>query len=82
MPTFRKTKGGKFPESKIKGYFELPLLDGEKQLDELNRECKTLNIVICVKRHPSQLVYECEKNDYSNIKFINNEEIDFQVSLL
>lgn len=78
MPTFRKTKGGKFPESKIKGYFELPLLDGEKQLDELNRECKTLNTVICVKRHPSQLVYECEKNDYSNIKFINNEDLKAQ----
>lgn len=75
MPTFRKTKGGQFPESKIKGYFELPLLSDEKQLNELNNECKQQNIVICVKRHPSQIVYECEKNKYSHIEFINNDDL-------
>ena len=75
MPTFRKTKGGQFPESKIKGQFELPLLDSEEQLEELNCFLKEKNVVLCVKRHPSQLVYKCEKKQLSNICFINNEDL-------
>ena len=75
MPTFRNTGNGYFPEENIKKSFDMPLLDSLKELDDLNDICKKLNILLCVKRHPMQLKYSCEKKIYSNIIFIDNNTL-------
>lgn len=75
MPTFRKTRKGQYPESKIEGHFELPVLQSEEQLAQLNQTCREKKIAVCIKRHPAQVEYGCEKNAYSNIRFISNTDL-------
>lgn len=75
MPTFRNTGNGYYPEEKIEKNFDLPLLNSEKELLELNNICKENKIVLCIKRHPMQIKYNCEKNNYTNIIFIDNNTL-------
>lgn len=75
MPTYRKTENDEFGVSKIKGFFELPLLTSNEDLLELDRYCATNNIIICIKRHPLQIKYACEKLSCTNILFIDNEKL-------
>lgn len=76
MPTFRKSNRDMYAEAKIKYSFELPLLKSRLELLELNQFCKEINVRLCVKRHPSQIEYECEKENLSNIVFLNNEDFE------
>ncbi len=76
MPTYRKTERNEFAVSKMKGYFELPLVESVEQLKEIEEYCRDNNILLCVKRHPKQIKYECEKLSFSNIKFISNQDLD------
>ena len=76
MPTYRKTERNEYAVSKMKGYFELPLVDSVEQLRELDQCCKENKTLLCVKRHPKQIKYECEKIGFSNIKFISNQDLD------
>jgi CDP-glycerol glycerophosphotransferase (TagB/SpsB family) len=78
MPTFRKTERNEFAASKITGYFELPLLNSAEQLHEIDNYCRKMNTLLCVKRHPKQIKYECENIGFSNIVFINNQDLDEQ----
>lgn len=75
MPTFRNTGNGYYPEEKIEKKFDLPLLNSEEELLELNNLCKENKIVLCIKRHPMQIKYNCEKNNYTNIVFIDNNTL-------
>ena len=76
MPTYRKTERNEFAVSKMKGYFELPLVNSVEQLQELDKYCRDNNTLLCVKRHPKQIRYKCENISFSNIKFINNQDLD------
>ena len=76
MPTFRKTIIGEFPEEKIKTKFDLPIIESIKNLYELNELCKKNDVIICVKRHPFQIRYECEDEELSNICFISNKTLE------
>ena len=75
MPTFRNTGKGYYPEEQIEKMFDLPLLNSEKELIELNKICKKHKVLLCIKRHPRQLKYSCEKEKFSNIIFINNDTL-------
>ena len=75
MPTFRKTNKEEFPEAKIEYKYDIPLLNSDDDLKKLNELCKKNVIRICVKRHPYQKVYKCEKKTFSNIVFINNDDL-------
>ncbi len=73
MPTFRKTANGNYPEEKVNNNYDLPLLSSDQEMEKLNDICKNRNVVLCIKRHPMQLEYSCEKICLSNIIFIDNE---------
>ena len=75
MPTFRKTEYGNYPEEKNITAYDLPLLNSDKQVIKLNEICREKNIFLCIKRHPMQLEYSCEKLELSNIRFISNESL-------
>lgn len=75
MPTFRNTGTGLYPEENNTEAYDLPLLASDAQLDSLNDYCAAHSAVICIKRHPYQLEYSGEKRNYSNIRFISNEDL-------
>ncbi|MDO5548126.1 MAG: CDP-glycerol glycerophosphotransferase family protein [Eubacteriales bacterium] len=76
MPTFRKTDSNAYcPESEIQSDFDLPLLKNVKELDVVNDFCNHYNIKIIIKRHPFQSEYICERQEYSNIIFLSNEDL-------
>lgn len=75
LPTFRQTGRDKYPEEQIAYSFEIPLLRNAEELEALNDFCKANRVTVCLKRHPMQVVYACEKNHYSNIRFISNQDI-------
>jgi CDP-glycerol glycerophosphotransferase (TagB/SpsB family) len=75
MPTFRKREDRFYPEENIPYEFELPILRSENELTKLNACCKEKNLVLCLKRHPKQVNYACEQNQYSNICFISNADL-------
>ena len=76
MPTYRKTISGIFDVEKIEGYFELPILKSEEELERLNAFCKQQQIMLCIKRHPQQIKYQCEDMKLSNVVFLSNEDFD------
>ena len=76
MPTFRNSTAGDYPEAQIKADYDLLPLSSDIQLSELNKFCKENLIYIIVKRHPSQNVYSCESLRFSNIEFMNNDDLN------
>ena len=80
MPTYRKTERNEYAVSNMTGYFELPLVNSADQLREIDRYCKEKKVLLCVKRHPKQIRYECEEIGYSNIKFISNQDLDAEIA--
>lgn len=75
MPTFRKTGRSYFPEEINNRDFELPILQSLKELERLDAFCQENKILICIKRHPVQLRYNCEDLLLKNIKFINEDTL-------
>ena len=75
MPTFRKTGNNTYPEETITKNFDLPILNSEKELIELNDICKNKKITLCIKRHPRQMRYMSENLNLSNIIFISNNDL-------
>lgn len=75
MPTFRKTNKGYYPEEKINKNFDLPILNSYEDLVKLNNLCKENQIILCIKRHPLQIKYDCEKEKLSNVIFIDNNDL-------
>lgn len=76
MPTFRKTDNGDYPEEQIQSNFDLPILNSYEDLINLNKLCKDNKIMLCIKRHPFQIKYNCEKEKLSNIIFIDNKDLN------
>lgn len=75
LPTFRNTGNDLYPEEEIDYVFDIPILKNVNDVDELDQFCKMHKITLCLKRHPKQVIYSCEKNIYSNIKFISNQDL-------
>lgn len=75
MPTFRKTGSNYYPEEKVKTNYDIPLLNSEEELINLNSVCLKNNVKLCIKRHPMQLKYKSEGLKLSNIVFIDNSDL-------
>lgn len=75
LPTFRNTGNEFYPEEKISYDFDLPLLKDESDVGKLNQFCQIHSITLCLKRHPFQIIYSCENNIYSNVKFISHQSL-------
>ena len=76
MPTFRNNQNSYMPENDIKYNYDIPLIKNERNLMELNEYCRKLKVKLVIKRHPQQKEYSCEKNNYSNICFISNNDLE------
>ena len=73
MPTFRKSAKTDYPEANIQSQYDLPLLQSDEQLKQLNAFCAEHHMILCIKRHPLQVKYSCESMSLSHICFISNE---------
>ena len=71
MPTYRKVDSGEAPESNIQTDFDLPLLNSEEELKQLNRFCQQRQILLYIKKHPAQVPYTSEGLNLSNIVFLS-----------
>ena len=78
MPTYRKSDKASLigAESEIQYTYDLPLLENENELSALNSICAHNRILLIIKRHPFQIAYQSETNDYSNILFVSNKDLD------
>lgn len=71
MPTYRMSENMALCEDTITGNLGLPVIDGEKDLYELNQVCEKEHVVLVLKRHHLQSCYSM-KEDLSNIKYIDD----------
>lgn len=76
MPTFRKTKLGKFPEEKSNGFSNFPLINSMQQWNEIESLCTEYGITLFIKRHPLQVSYDIKFLNSENIFFLTNEDFD------
>ncbi len=72
MPTFRKCSLTGYAENGIELPFELPGLSGLEELQELNRFCEALNILLIIKKHPLQTGWK-DAHDLKNVCYISDE---------
>ena len=75
MPTYRNTGTGLYPEESKLSDYDMPLLNSNEQLEQLNQFCKNHSVTICIKRHPYQIKYSGESGEYTNIKFISGKDL-------
>lgn len=75
LPTFRKSVRGEYAEEHIAA-FELPPLADAEELRRLDALLAQLGIVLCVKRHPSQVRYKSEELRLHHVVFIAQEDLE------
>ena len=78
MPTFRNTGKGIYAEEKLESSLELPLVAQISDIRKLDNFCRQHHIMLCIKRHASQVIYLVEKEKFTNLVFISN--VDFLVN--
>ena len=75
MPTFRKGGGYNRNDSKIELPLGVPILEDEKQYDELNYYLKQLGVLLIIKIHPMQEKSSIKISDGSNIKILTGQDV-------
>lgn len=76
MPTFRQSiVDGDYPESELSSDTSLPLLTSEKQIIDFNHYCFNQNIKVIIKKHPLQKDIPSLKKSYSNLIFIDDNDL-------
>lgn len=76
MPTYRQARAGvSFGEQNLRADFDLPLLSGAGELNELDRRCGERGVFLLIKRHPHQYAYSCEGCAYEHVAFADNAEL-------
>ncbi|WP_438434526.1 CDP-glycerol glycerophosphotransferase family protein [Gorillibacterium sp. sgz500922] len=75
MPTFRKGGGYKRNDSNIELPLGVPILENEKQYDELNKYLKQLDILLIIKIHPMQEKSSIKISDQSNILVLRGKDV-------
>lgn len=75
MPTFRKnaTSGTTYCDVNKLG---VPLLKTEQNFDSINGVLKKNGVTLAIKLHPSEDLSQMMLNNYSNIFFIGNKELE------
>lgn len=75
MPTFRKNKytGKEFGTLNNLG---VPLLDSTEKFEQLNKKLEENRVLLIIKLHPAEDTKNMTLNDYSNICFLSNIDLD------
>lgn len=81
MPTFRKSCLDGYAENKIELPFDLPGLQEDSELKDLDLFCKQENILLIVKKHPLQNMWK-QQEDLKNIYYITDEILQKKKILL
>jgi len=78
MPTYRISNIADVGKKEAAGIwdFELPLLDSQTDLENLDLVAKQQKICILIKRHPYQASYESREGKYQNIIFIEDKDLE------
>lgn len=75
MPTFRKNRNtGK--EYGFLNSLGVPLLDSVEKFEQLNKRLQECYVLLIIKLHPAEDTSNMTLNDYSNICFLSNGDLD------
>lgn len=74
MPTFRQTEMTGYAENKIELPFDLPALNSEQELEELDHACQKENCLLVIKKHPLQREWSCVKAG-GNIRYVTDQQL-------
>lgn len=75
MPTFRKNRNtGK--EYGFLNSLGVPLLDSVEKFEQLNKRLQECYVLLIIKLHPAEDTSNMTLNDYSNIFFLSNGDLD------
>lgn len=75
MPTFRQSINPNLSEDYSTNSTGLPIIEDDTELDNLNSHLKEKQAVIILKVHHLQAELPVFKRNYSNIMFLNDEEL-------
>lgn len=77
LPTFRATQKGleALNEVGFKSNTGLPLLNTVELLQQVNAVLKAMEVVLIIKLHPMQKKVEYNQVDFSNIVFLENDQL-------
>lgn len=75
LPTFRQSKIIAYQEGEIEFSCSLPGIESEEELKQLNEELKKREMLLIIKKHPLQSVWNRSRDD-SNIRFLSEEKLD------
>ena len=75
MPTFRKNKYNGVKAGDL-NHLGVPLLDSIEKFEWLNKRLEENNVLLIVKLHPAEDTTNMIFNDYSNIRFLNNRDLE------
>lgn len=70
MPTFRKKADDNRNDSLSSNYMGIPLIDNQRDYEELNNVLQKNNVFLIIKLHPMQDISTLEIDDKSNIKVL------------
>lgn len=76
MPTFRKTGLTGYGENDIELPYQLPAVEGERQMEELDAFCRERKLLLIIKKHPLQSGWSSRTEDYTNIRYVTEEQFD------
>lgn len=77
LPTYRKAQSSLKQSNgyELLSEYNLPLVDSYKDLEALNEQLRDDNLILLIKLHPFQENIKNSKDTFSNICFINNEDL-------
>ena len=75
LPTFFNNHEIDFPENKLKLPLGFSGIQNRQELEQLDQCCKSYNVQLIIKQHPNQIDWIKNGISYSNIYFLNNEQL-------
>lgn len=75
MPTFRKNRNTGM-EYGFLNSLGVPLLDSVEKFEQLNKRLQECYVLLIIKLHPAEDTTNMTLNDYSNIFFLSNGDLD------
>lgn len=76
MPTFRKQKNSDRIDSTKQYNLGIPIINNMQELEEINNILKEKNILLLLKLHPAQDLSQIKVASVSNIKILENEDLE------
>ena len=75
MPTFRKNKYSGIEVGYLNS-LGVPLLDSVEKFNAINNMLEENNVLLVIKLHPAEDITNMILNDFSNICFLSNDDLD------